>query len=452
MPDDEAPVGRHSASSGAHSAAHADSAGDIDAATERVLEGLRHDASHAPSASAPDSLPTCGRNSTSPETCGRNSTSPETCGRNSTLFVDDDAPAGAPDAPADTPDADADADDTLKFGAHSAGRKGAHSADVTDRLPTDRLPRAGAHSPIVSPDDLTPDDIADLDAASDASFAHGVADIAEVSDAPEGDDDGEYPLNSPSSERFIEMHEEMQAANRRRRLLRVLLAVCIVALVAAAAVLGVLVYNGTLSPNLQGSDTEELSSPAAGSEEVDFEPVDSTSIPQLVSAFGLTIDEVTELYDADLSLAAESTEATDERAADMVEMREGDILDLEGEQIASVGLGLDADGQVVYLYCLFDLDVLAVADATFDELAASDVVAASLLEALGMDESAVGTATLSTDDPGTSADDTLQEVAFQGATGLDAPQSFELVESYDATIGEVTGDNSVMRTALVEFY
>ena len=362
---------------------------------------------------------------------------------------------------------------------------------------TGKLPVTG----IIEPDDITPDAIATGgEDTEDGSFAHGIDDVDELAEDIDfaAEERQQRERATQQAEQQAAEQAEQQVVRKRRSRLRTLLVLAIVVLVGIAAVIGVLVWNGKLAPNVAPSDTEELTSPGAGTGSVQFEAVENDAIPQLVEAYGLTIDEVGELYAANLIISDEAVATSDERVKGLKKVYDAQLVDSAGKELASVGLGVNKKGKVVYIYCLFDLDALSVADATFAELTASDVVASSLLAALGVDESAVSAATLTASAAGSevatasvgdagesdassggdaaegSADagagdavtsdgadadasegtssSSVQSVSFEGATGLDAPATWELAETYDSSIGEVLGDNSVTRKVLVELY
>lgn len=458
---------------------------DIDAATDQVLADLRHHAdevagshsvgAHFVSSPASDALAEGAADAgdaRGQEGMGRHSI--QHSGRHSMHYVahmqDSAAPAdggedageateadGGEDAggmaeddggaPVDGDTDGASGDVAPSDATAPVAKVGADDSPRSDTDPSSQPDAEPASPSDADPDDIVPDGIVSA-GGTDGSFARGVDDVADVSDAL--DDDAVAPQDSAQTARFDEMHDEMRAAGRRRARLRVLLAFAVVVLVAAICVLGILIYSGRLSPNVTPSDTEELASPAAGTEDVTFEPVDSSYIPQLAAAFGLDVDEAVALFDGTVTFTDGMLASTDERIPRLRKMREGGVYDADGTEIATVGLGVDKQGSVVYAYCLFDLDALAVADATFEELAQSDVVAASLLEALGCTSDAIDNATLTGEPVATS--DVLDELSLSGATGLVSPATFEVVESYDSTIGQVTGDNSVMRKTLVELY
>ena len=104
------------------------------------------------------------------------------------------------------------------------------------------------------------------------------------------------------------------------------------------------------------------------------------------------------------------------------------------------------------MYAAFDLDALSVSGSTFEELAGSSVIASSLLTALGLPEDKVAALSLdSSEDPGAIV--AKEQAQFKGGTGMDAaPTSYKLTETYDHAVGRTLGDNSVMRTALVELW
>jgi len=96
-----------------------------------------------------------------------------------------------------------------------------------------------------------------------------------------------------------------------------------------------------------------------------------------------------------------------------------------------------------------------VADAKFDELAASKVVAASILTGIGLDNAVVDSAQLTiTGNPQAviSRDTSGQEVAeFSGTTNIEGvPSTWKVTETYDHTAGVTLGDNSVIRTLSVD--
>ena len=322
---------------------------------------------------------------------------------------------------------------------------------------TGKLPVTG----IIEPDDITPDAIATGgEKAADGSFARGISDVDELEEdvdfAAEEQQQREQAAQRAAQQEAEQLQQ--QAVRKHRSRLRALLVLAIVVLVGIAVVIGVLVWNGKLAPNVAPSDTEELTSPSAGTGSVQFEAVENDAIPQLIEAYGLTISEASELFSANLIVSDEASEASEELVKGLKNIYDAQMVDDTGKELASVGLGVNKKGKIVYVYCLFDLDALSVADATFSELAASDVVAASLLQAVGVSESAVSAATLtasttaSEDEAGADSTSTTQSVSFTGTTGLEAPETWELAETYDSSIGDVLGDNSVTRKLLVELY
>ena len=113
------------------------------------------------------------------------------------------------------------------------------------------------------------------------------------------------------------------------------------------------------------------------------------------------------------------------------------------------------DGNINYVFASFDLDAFGVADAKFDELAASKVVAASILTGIGLDNAVVDSAQLTiTGNPQAviSRDTSGQEVAeFSGTTNIEGvPSTWKVTETYDHTAGVTLGDNSVIRTLSVD--
>lgn len=86
--------------------------------------------------------------------------------------------------------------------------------------------------------------------------------------------------------------------------------------------------------------------------------------------------------------------ATDASLPNVTRTRNGWLVGSNGETLASITFGLDAGGNINYVFASFDLDAFGVADAKFDELAASKVVAASILTGIGLDNAVVDSAQL----------------------------------------------------------
>ena len=216
-------------------------------------------------------------------------------------------------------------------------------------------------------------------------------------------------------------------------------------------------WRNSISSNVTQSDTEALSTGTAGTHTATFHPVDADVVPDLASTFGKTTDEAVAACGGQLSLSGSPSAATDPEIPALAQLVNGTLKDTNGVVIASIALGLDKDGRIVYVYAAFDLDALSVSGSTFEELAGSSVIASSLLTALGLPQDKVDALTLdvSKDSSAIVASDksAKEQAQFKGSTGMDAaPTSYKLTETYDHAAGKTLGDNSVMRTALVELW
>ena len=250
--------------------------------------------------------------------------------------------------------------------------------------------------------------------------------------------------------------EKLEAAERHRRRLRSVLIVFVVILALIAAVIGVFIWQGSLAPDVKPSDTEALATGAAGKDEATFAPIENEGIPQLAGLYGKTVKQARSSCGDALVIDGKAEKARDSRVKAMTTLVNGKIVDGSGMQIADVAFGLDKKNKIVYTYCSFDLDQLEVADATFEDLVASDVVPRSLLEAVGIKESALEGAALTIEKAPNAVTshegDAKQQAVFKGKTGVKHPGTWQLTETYDQTVGQTLGDNSVMRTLLVELY
>lgn len=304
---------------------------------------------------------------------------------------------------------------------------------------------------VFDPGDIHPDDLADDINPLDEDFA-GTEAVDELAD---GIDVAQAEQAEQAGPELTE-EEKLEAAERHRRRLRSVLIVFVVILALIAAVIGVFIWQGSLAPDVKPSDTEALATGAAGKDETSFSPVESESIPQLVGLYGKTVKQARSSCGETLVVEGKAEKAHDSRVKAMTKLVNGKIVDGNGMQIADVAFGLDKKGKIVYTYCSFDLDQLEVADAPFEDLVASDVVSRSLLEAVGIKQSALDSAALTVEKaPGavTSHEgDAKQQAVFKGKTGAKHPSIWQLTETYDQTVGQTLGDNSVMRTLLVELY
>ena len=248
--------------------------------------------------------------------------------------------------------------------------------------------------------------------------------------------------------------DRAEAIWRHRRRLRTALIVVVVILLLIAAVILVFVWRGSLAPDVAQSDTEALTNSSAGTGSVSFEPVENSAIPNLAGVFGMTLKQAGQSCGDALVLDATPQKASDTRVKALQKLVSGQVLDANGEKVADVALGLNKKNKVVYAYCSFDLDALQVADAPFDEFAASDVVPRSLLSALGVDAASLGSPQISDGaaSGATAGQQAVQSAVFAGQTGQEAPASWQVTETYDQSVGQTLGDNSVMRTLLIELY
>ena len=307
----------------------------------------------------------------------------------------------------------------------------------------------------LNPDDIHPDDLADDDVADlvDADLAEQDA-VDELPEALEVSDDVE--MEEPEQEEAV---EEMRAENdeHHRRRLRNFLILGVIVLLVLAGTIGLFMWRNSISSNVAQSDTEALSTGTAGTHTATFHPVDADVVPDLASTFGKTTDEAVAAFGGQLSLSGSPSAATDPEIPALAQLVNGSLKDTSGVVIASVALGLDKDGRIVYVYAAFDLDALSVSGSTFEELVDSNVIASSLLTALGLPQDKVDALTLdvSKDSSAIVASDksAKEQAQFKGGTGMDAaPTSYKLTETYDHAVGKTLGDNSVMRTALVELW
>lgn len=306
---------------------------------------------------------------------------------------------------------------------------------------------------VFDPGDIHVEDLSgtgDVPVIGESAVMETVDEVADAFSIPEAEELEEERIEEEEQE---EEDAEERSARHRRRLRRILIfAFLILACIGAA--IGVFVWRNTLSPNLPASGTDELVSSSAGQSSVIFNAISSDSIPHLLKVQGKSVKDAKAALGSSVKFESKVGKSSDARVKSLVKMLEGTVTDANGTKIADVGLGLNKKGKVVYSYCLFDLDALSVADAEFSELARSNVIPASLLSALGMGSDAVEAATLSVDgdadaDQGA---DAKQEAKFQGSTGVKSPASWAVTETYDYSVGQTLGDNSVVRTLLAEFY
>lgn len=263
----------------------------------------------------------------------------------------------------------------------------------------------------------------------------------------------EEELPPPVEEESIEASIERSRRSRKR--LRTVLVVCLVVLAVLGAVIGVFVWRNSTPPDVKQSDPDAMQASKAGVNATSFQAVNADQVPDLAFYFGMTPEEAATASGGMISLDAEATPATDEAIPALKSLRNGWVVGKNGDVAANISFGLDEDGRIVYTLATFDLDAYGVADAKFDELATSSVVAASMLTGVGLDAATVDAAQVTiVDRPEavTSRDTAGKEIVeFSGSTNRDqAPREWKLTEIYDHTAGASLGDNSVIRTLSID--
>lgn len=256
---------------------------------------------------------------------------------------------------------------------------------------------------------------------------------------------------------YVEDDDEFSAerASRSRRRLRNLLIFFIIILLVLIAIIGLFIWRNSTPPGVKQPDSDVLQTSTAGTNAAQFQAIDAARIPDLVTYFGMTPEAAAEASDNSIALDAEATAASDATLPNVVRTRNGWLVGPNGETLASITFGLNAAGDIDYIFASFDLDAFGVADAKFDELIASKVVASSILAGIGIDPAAVESAQLTiVENPQAvlSRDTGAQEVAeFTGPTNIEGvPGTWKVTETYDHTAGVTVGDNSVIRTLSVD--
>ena len=280
-----------------------------------------------------------------------------------------------------------------------------------------------------------------------------LAENADLDELPESID-----ITEQETIEYVEDDDEeisAERAMRSRRRLRNLLVFFIIILLALVAVIGLFIWRNSTPPDVKQPDSDVLKTSKAGTNATLFQAIEADRIPDLVTYFGMTPEAAVEASNNAIALDAEATRATDASLPSVVKTRNGWLVGSNGETLASITFGLNAEGNINYVFAAFDLDAFGVADAKFDELAASKVVAASILEGIGLDKATVESAQLTiTDNPQAvlSRDTAGQEVAeFSGPTNVEGgPTTWKVTETYDHTAGVTLGDNSVIRTLSVD--
>lgn len=304
------------------------------------------------------------------------------------------------------------------------------------------------------PGEVSSDEVVNVD---DVVVGRGetdrLAESADLDELPES-----INITEQETIEYVEDDDEeisAERAARSRRRLRNLLVFFIIILLALVAVIGLFIWRNSTPPDVKQPDSDVLQTSKAGTNATQFQAIEVDRIPDLVTYFGMTPEAVAEASNNAIALDAEATRATDASLPNVTRTRNGWLVGSNGETLASITFGLNAEGNISYIFAAFDLDAFGVADAKFDELAASRVVAASILEGIGLDKATVESAQLTIiDNPQAvlSRDTAGQEVAeFSGPTNIEGgPTTWKVTETYDHTAGITLGDNSVIRTLSVD--
>ncbi len=312
---------------------------------------------------------------------------------------------------------------------------------------------AAADADDFDPGDMSSDAVVNVDdvvaARSKGDRLTESADLDELSES--------ISITEQETVEYVEDDVEFSAeqASRSRRRLRNLLIFFIIILLVLIAVIGLFIWRNSTPPGVKQPDSDVLQTSTAGTNAAQFQAIDAARIPDLVTYFGMTPEAAAEASDNSIALDAEATVASDATLPNVVKTRNGWLVGPNGETLASITFGLNAAGDIDYIFASFDLDAFGVADAKFDELIASKVVASSILAGIGIDPAAVESAQLTiVENPQAvlSRDTGAQEVAeFTGPTNIEGvPGTWKVTETYDHTAGVTVGDNSVIRTLSVD--
>lgn len=312
---------------------------------------------------------------------------------------------------------------------------------------------AAADADDFDPGDMSSDAVVNVDdvvaARSKGDRLTESADLDELSES--------INITEQETVEYVEDDDEFSAerASRSRRRLRNLLIFFIIILLVLIAVIGLFIWRNSTPPGVKQPDSDVLQTSTAGTNAAQFQTIDAARIPDLVTYFGMTPEAAAEASDNSITLDAEATAASDATLPNVVKTRNGWLTGPNGETLASITFGLNAAGDIDYIFASFDLDAFGVADAKFDELIASKVVASSILTGIGIDPAAVESAQLTiVENPQAvlSRDTGAQEVAeFTGPTNIEGvPGTWKVTETYDHTAGVTVGDNSVIRTLSVD--
>lgn len=312
---------------------------------------------------------------------------------------------------------------------------------------------AAADADDFDPGDMSSDAVVNVDdvvaARSKGDRLTESADLDELSES--------INITEQETVEYVEDDDEFSAeqATRSRRRLRNLLIFFIIILLVLIAIIGLFIWRNSTPPGVKQPDSDVLQTSTAGTNAAQFQAIDAARIPDLVTYFGMTPEAAAEASDNSIALDAEATAASDATLPNVVRTRNGWLVGPNGETLASITFGLNAAGNIDYIFASFDLDAFGVADAKFDELIASKVVASSILTGIGIDPAAVESAQLTiVENPQAviARDTGAQEVAeFTGPTNIEGvPGTWKVTETYDHTAGVTVGDNSVIRTLSVD--
>jgi len=312
---------------------------------------------------------------------------------------------------------------------------------------------AAADADDFDPGDMSSDAVVNVDdvvaARSKGDRLTESADLDELSES--------INITEQETVEYVEDDDEFSAerAMRSRRRLRNLLVFFIIILLVLIAVIGLFIWRNSTPPGVKQPDSDVLQTSTAGTKAAQFQAIDAARIPDLITYFGMTPEAAVEASGNSIALDAEATAASDATLPNVVRTRNGWLVGPNGETLASITFGLNAAGDIDYIFASFDLDAFGVADAKFDELIASKVVASSILAGIGLDPAAVESAQLTiVENPQAvlSRDTSAQEVAeFTGPTNIEGvPGTWKVTETYDHTAGVTVGDNSVIRTLSVD--
>lgn len=312
---------------------------------------------------------------------------------------------------------------------------------------------AAADADDFDPGDMSSDAVVNVDdvvaARSKGDRLTESADLDELSES--------INITEQETVEYVEDDDEFSAeqATRSRRRLRNLLIFFIIILLVLIAVIGLFIWRNSTPPGVKQPDSDVLQTSTAGTNAAQFQAIDAARIPDLITYFGMTPEAAVEASGNSITLDAEATAASDATLPNVVRTRNGWLTGPNGETLASITFGLNSAGDIDYIFASFDLDAFGVADAKFDELIASKVVASSILAGIGIDPAAVESAQLTiVENPQAvlSRDTGAQEVAeFTGPTNIEGvPGTWKVTETYDHTAGVTVGDNSVIRTLSVD--